>query len=155
MPLRIHYDDNIAFLSGMIRSLRQGTMLDIDAEFFTDRVLDELLFIDATLVRLDSLLNGAEQLITRNDHLRTLLRCERAYVELLADLENGELAFGTALSASRARLGAVRRVHEEAARRLDLALRQPRDDADEQRTVGSEELRLLLRGEPDDGDERD
>ncbi len=150
MPLRIHYDDNIAFLSGMIRSIRQGAMLDIDAEFFAERVLDELLFVDATLVRLDSLLRGAEQLISRNEHLRALLRCERSYVSLLTDLENDELAFGAALSDSRARLGAVRRVHEENARRLDLALRQPADDMDEQRTVGSDELRLLLRGDSED-----
>ena len=51
MSVKVHYEDNLFFLHSILRTLESGLRLDIDPEYFKDKILEDIFFIDASLMR--------------------------------------------------------------------------------------------------------
>lgn len=83
MAKKIHYDDNLFYLREIIKSLKRGYSVEIDNEYFRDKITEDVLFIDAILRRMCSNLMKNDQLIKRPEVLRSLMISIIQYLEVL------------------------------------------------------------------------
>ena len=65
MNERFNYDDNIFFLNSIIKTLDNGFFLDIDANYFTDKIVEDLFFIDRCIRKILESLNKNQLMIRR------------------------------------------------------------------------------------------
>ena len=83
MAKKIHYEDNLFYIREIIKSLRRGFSVEIDREFFTDKVTEDALFIDAALRRMCAGLIDNNQLINRPEVLRSVMVSISQYLEAI------------------------------------------------------------------------
>lgn len=81
----IHYDDDIYYLSLMVKMVGDSFRLKVDAIYFADRILEEILFIDTTIQKIFSLLRDNTNLIKRLEYLHALARIKRNFTLVLRD----------------------------------------------------------------------
>jgi len=86
MAEKIHYDNNFFFITAMIRTLDAAISLNIDAEYFADKVIEDILFIDSTIQKLYLSLTGNQYLIRRKIHLNSIMKLKKAFCRLLDKL---------------------------------------------------------------------
>lgn len=148
MSQKIHYQDNIFFITILLKTLKDGLSLDIDSDFFLDKVLEDLDFIDSAIYRLTKELLSNERLIDRAEYLRETFGAEKQYSQLLSLLVNGEIAFSKEMSAFSNRLSDLQDKHralqQEIMETLHSGILDERDDVD---VVSQDELSELLREE--------
>ncbi|MBT3271529.1 MAG: hypothetical protein HN368_00120 [Spirochaetales bacterium] len=83
MAEKLYYDDNIFYLNEIITTIDDAVQLDIDSDLFSDKMVDDILFVESTLARLYGSLSENELLIRRTEHLRRILRSKQKFTELL------------------------------------------------------------------------
>lgn len=150
MGAKVHYEDNLFFLHSILRTLDSGLRLDIDPEYFKDKVLEDIFFIDANLMRTFSSLKNNGFLINRSSYFRSLRRTVKAFTEFLERLTEGELGFPDIVDSYRDRLGSTLREHQRVVREIDTVLDQfePNDEASD--VVSSQEYDFLLSSDGSD-----
>jgi hypothetical protein len=77
MTTKIHYDDNIFYLDSMVKTVKSGLSLDIDPEYFIDKVIEDILFLDSALLRTFASLKANFYLIKRGGTPAGPLRTDR------------------------------------------------------------------------------
>ncbi|MDR1929367.1 MAG: hypothetical protein LBQ44_01940 [Treponema sp.] len=97
MDKHINIADNIFVLNARIRMIRDLLLLDTDPELFLNKTLEDLDFIDATLISLFSILKESTRLIEKDEHFFYLAESERQFGELLSEFINGEGTISSAL----------------------------------------------------------
>lgn len=153
MASKVHYEDDLFFLHSILRTVEAGLRLDVDHEFFQDKILEDIFFIDATLMRLFSSLKENPYLINRITYLRSLRRTIVAFSDFLGQFVRGDLGFHAAADAYTERLTAAVHSHENVRREIDLILDQEDADDETAALVSSEEYGFLLASDDDDLDE--
>ena len=93
MQNRIHYEDDLFYLTLVIKNLREGFRLPLDAEFFREKALDDLRFVEATLRRFSDNLQENSLLIRRAEYLHSLVKAEGDFLRLVAELLQNQLVF--------------------------------------------------------------
>ena len=86
MIRNIHFDDNIFFLNSLIKALKTGLSLDIDEDYFIDKILEDLFFINNTLKRILNSLKNNSKLINQRELFRSLLKTEQKYLNLINEI---------------------------------------------------------------------
>lgn len=152
MPVKVHYEDNLFFLHSMLRTTDAGLRLDIDPEYFRDKILEDIFFIDATLLRIYSSLKESSLLINRSGHLRSLRRTVSAFIEFLQRLLDEELGIGDVVQSYRAKLSGSLHAHERIRTELDATLERDLPDEENADTISSQEYGYLLAGGDEDGE---
>ena len=155
MSVKVHYEDNLFFLHSILRTLESGLRLDIDPEYFKDKILEDIFFIDASLMRTFSALKENGYLINRAAYLRSLRRTVRAFADFLLRLNDGELGVPEIVNAYQERLASTLTTHQRVIRDIDGMLDHLAPDEEASDVVSSEEYDFLLAGgaEEDDSDE--
>lgn len=97
MSVKVHYEDNLFYLSTLIKSLKAGLSLDIDPEYFIDQIVEDILFVDSTLVKSFNSLKANPHLIKRKEYLRVILRTKKVFIDFLEEIVEGRLAFSSNL----------------------------------------------------------
>jgi hypothetical protein len=97
MTARIHFDDDVYLLQAMLRILNEAMSLDIDPQFFLDKCVEDIFFIDSTLIRLHRTLEENTYLVKRPEYLRSLGHCKRELISLLQGIILGKAPFAGAL----------------------------------------------------------
>lgn len=97
MTTKIHYEDNIFYLGTLVKTVKTGLVLEIDPEYFIDKVLEDILFIDSAFARTYASIKSNSYLIKKTDYLRGLLREKRMFISLLEDILNGKVPFSAHL----------------------------------------------------------
>ena len=85
MARKINYGDDIFYLLLFLKRLHDGVKLDIDPEFFLDRVVDDIFFVDETVGQLYRSIKQSS-LINKDQHLRDIQRIKKVMVDLLDDI---------------------------------------------------------------------
>lgn len=147
MSVKVHYEDNLFFLHSILRTLESGLRLDIDPEYFKDKVLEDIFFIDATLMRTFSALKENGFLIHRASYLRSLRRTVRAFTDFLVTLTAGELGITGVVEAYHDRLGSTLSAHQRVIREIDAMLDHLEPDDEATDVVSSQEYDFLLAGD--------
>ena len=93
MIMKVHYEDNLFFLSTLVKALKTGLAQDIDPEFFIDKVIEDIFFIDSSLAKTFNTLKSSTHLIKRKEYLRVLFRTKKVFIEFLEEIVGGKLAF--------------------------------------------------------------
>lgn len=143
MANKTNYEDNFFFFSTLIRDLSVGIKLDIDAEIFRDKIIEDVLFIDNGLMRLYGELQENKRLIRRMDYLRALLRTEHVFIDFLESAMDHGTAFAEQLEPYKNKLVAAKREHGNISHEIVQTLQstEPGDDEDQ---VSQEEISHLL-----------
>jgi hypothetical protein len=90
MNKRINFEDNIFILNTHVRAVRDLLLLDADPDFFLEKTLDDLEFIDNTLsILLDNLI-GNKRYIGREEQFHNLLETDRFLSDVLQTLFSGD-----------------------------------------------------------------
>ena len=111
MTNQINYDDNIFYLQSLIKGLRTALHLDLDPEYFRDKLVEDIFFVDRTLQQIYETLGANTYLINRSDHLRELVRAKRAYCDFLDEAAKQESASASLLAGLSAKISSAREQH--------------------------------------------
>jgi hypothetical protein len=145
MDRQINFGDTIFILNIRIRMLRDMLRLDTDPDFFLDRTLSDLDFVDAALGTLLRELVENIRLIDRNGQLRSLYETERQILRVLWEMINGSGALSVAsYPALQDRLVRLRDHSLERQKTIGQNLRVDAMPSSEP-VVSSDELNELLR----------
>ena len=98
MAENISFEDSLFYLNEVIKTLNDGIKLEIDAEMFLDKIVDDILFVESSLTILLSNLKEHGHLINRADLLKKLMGTKVKYAELLNMLANGEVSIALNLT---------------------------------------------------------
>jgi hypothetical protein len=90
MNKRINFEDNIFILNTRIRAIQDLLLLDADPDFFLEKTLDDLEFIDNTLSILLDNLTGNKKYIEREEQFHNLLETERFLSGILRTIFSGD-----------------------------------------------------------------
>jgi hypothetical protein len=143
MTKKINYEDDIFALSLLLRGVSDIVKLDIDAEFFAERVDTDIRFIDAAMRRVSASLSSGPFFLKRQDYLKDLQRLKRSFVELLDSLAEKRVPFAEILSASAGRYRDMRTVNEKDILELRSRLSES-TGLEEEHMVSENEYKILL-----------
>ncbi len=143
MANKTNYEDNFFFFSTLIRDLAIGIKLDIDADMFRDKIIEDILFIDNGLMRMYTDLHDNKRLIRRMNYLRALLRTEHIFTDFLDTALDTSIPFSEYLEPYKSKLAVAKREHANISREIIQSLQstEPGDDEDQ---VSQEEIEHLL-----------
>lgn len=154
MAVQINYEDNIFYLATQIRNLKNGIKLDIDPDFFKDKFVEDILFIDSGLRKLFQSLTRNVYLIHRNDYLRSLQRAKKSFVAFIEEIEAGTSPFCSNLSPFRKQLSASKETQQKEITEIHNQLTSKNDRDVESRgedVVSQEEYQFLFKAGEEEG----
>lgn len=145
MTRRINYEDDLFCLSLQVRCLDDVLKLEIDPEFFRERVVGDIAWLDATIGRVFQSLRAGPSFVGRQDHLREVQRLKLAFAEALGALVQKRSPFAAHVAE---RLPALREVQEahlrDAAEIRGLLAAGAAAPQEEEHMVSAEELKILF-----------
>lgn len=145
MAARINYEDNIFYLSSIIKSLSTGVALEIDRDFFRDKIIEDIAFVHSTLTRLHKSLKDNVYLIRRADYMRELTRAIRSFCEFLDTLIENGTSFTEELSDALETFQRYRREQAAMLVEFNRALSaEPPASSEQEDIVGRDEYRFLF-----------
>lgn len=144
MQNKIHYEDDFFFLNLQMRLLREGFQLQVDADYFLDKILEDIRFLDSSLGRLLATLKENSKLIRRADYFHNLVKTETVFTELLSDLVGNQFSFCEHLVPYHDELRARLEAHNNNVAEIrDLLKVLTAEDAEKEDVITQEELNLL------------
>ncbi len=146
MPQKIHYLDDIFFLSVLIKALDSGLSTEADPEHFRDSVTGNLEFIGSSLGLYLRLLDQNITLIDRAEYVKLLERTSRAYAFVLEKMLAGSYPVAAAYGSFRPRLVEFQQTQKIAQTRLEELLASTMGQEAGSDLVSEDELSELLRG---------
>jgi hypothetical protein len=146
MVKQINFEDNILVLSMRIRMIQDMFLLDADPDFFLEKTMDDVDFIDRTLaIVLGDLLEN-KWLIERDEQLYNLSRTEYHFGELLSVLDSGSGSIsGVKFPVIHEKIGILKKQSLVRQKTIDESMPGSGDPPPENRVVGSDELIELLK----------
>ncbi|MFP4384391.1 MAG: hypothetical protein ACLFST_07580 [Spirochaetia bacterium] len=148
MAVQINYEDNIFYLTTQIRNLKNGIKLDIDPDFFKDKFVEDILFIDSGLRKIYQSLTRNVYLIHRNDYLRSLQRAKKAFVVFMEEIESDASPFCAKLSPFRKQLSASKDTQQNEIKEIHQQLNSGNDASvvsNGEDVVSQEEYQFLFK----------
>ncbi len=144
MSAKVHYEDNLFFVQSILRTIEAGLRLDIDPEFFYDKILEDIFFVDATISRAFSELKDSTFVINRIAHLRSVRRTSSAYSVFLDRLQSETTGFSRAYSTYHEKFAATLDDHLQLRRQIDSLLDELDPEDEQTELVSSQEYGFLL-----------
>jgi hypothetical protein len=147
LSAQIHYDADIFQISQIIRLLRRGCSVDIDPEFYLDKIIEDILFADDILKTLYSRLNTNDLLVNREQYLRDLYLAKRDLVLLLEDVIGETLPFSGNMKQYSSRFSQIIRSQKEDMMAIDDTLNKDQRQEEEKNIVSQQEFSILMENE--------
>lgn len=145
MTRKINYEDDIFSLALLVRCLQDILKLEIDPEFFRERVLSDIAWADSMIGRVYQGLLASSLFVKRQDHLREIQKLKRAFIEVLDGLLLKRVPFAEHVADSLDRLVAIREAHERDITDIKTTLAGRGQAApEEEHMVSPEELKFLM-----------
>ncbi len=151
MKAKIHYEEDLFYLTLQMKALREGLQLTIDAEYFQDKFLADLRFVDQSLDKLFETLKLNPNLIRRAEYLYHLVKVEGAFMELLSDVLEGSGEIRDALVPYRNEFLRARESHDADVHEVRTLLRLVTQEEEREDVITADELSLLTRLDEDPG----
>ncbi len=139
------YDENLYYLDEVINNVGMGSKLDISADLFLDKTVEDVFFVENALSIIYGSLREAERLIQRAEHLRKILRTKTRFAEVLDSITNGEHALSSQLEPFFARFREMAQNQRSHRSEILKLISESTVDSDQTTDVVSEkELSFLL-----------
>ncbi|WP_455382657.1 hypothetical protein [Salinispira pacifica] len=153
MAAKTNFDDNIFFLNTIVKTLKAGISLDIDPEYFRDKLVEDIFFVDSGLSRIYAALKENHYLIKRAEYLRNLARAKRIFADFLTEVLESELPFASNLDTYFTKFRAARSEHLADVQEIHHLLDRPAHTEGEQEDIIShEEYKYLLQDDGSDAE---
>jgi len=147
----INYEDDIFYLTHIVKKLADGIRLEIDPRTFKDRIVGELLFVNTCTGQIFDSLKKSQLKINRDTILKNMLRLNRQFIKLLDDIIHKNSPFAIHLQDHRERFLSMRNQHKEFIQEIeDLLSSIYKHGNGDQETISEEEMRILLTDREDD-----
>jgi hypothetical protein len=153
MATKVNYEDNLFYIHTFVKTLRGGMQLELDADYFRDKVVEDIFFVDRTLGQIYEALRTNNYLINRRDHLRELMRVKRGFADLLSGLVDGELEWAGELASYRDTLADARDRHVRDITDIQSLMEGGRPVEEPQDIVSQDEYRFLFQSGEDSEDD--
>ena len=150
MATRVNYDDNLFYLMTLTRALRSGLQLEIDPDYFRDKIVEDMFFIDRTLEQVHEALRINTYLINRKDHLRELMRAKRNFADMIDEVLENRFPFAEHLEPFRAKLTGAREQHIRDISDIQKSMDTGTGEEDQQTIVSQDEYRFLFQNDEDE-----
>jgi hypothetical protein len=144
MAEKIHYDDNIFFMTALIRTLDDAVKLSVDADYFADKVLEDTLFIDSSIQKLYSSLKNNLHLIRRNSYLHSIMKLKKAYGRLLENLLSTTGNLAVSIESMRPKIRRIAASHLNDVKEIRESLEKNQDVKPDSDTISYDELNFLM-----------
>lgn len=92
MMQKLMFQDNIFQLTRSIELTLEGLLLDLSDDFFFDKTVDDVLFYDASIRKLMSILETNGQIAGYAEILHCLHSCQNRYLSLIDFILSGKTA---------------------------------------------------------------
>jgi hypothetical protein len=145
MSKRIHFEDDIFYISLLIRNIRDALALDIDPELFVSRFADEVGFVDDVLAKLLAYLTDNERFIERDEQLANLGEAEGRFASALNLLQSGRGTVVEALAPFAERIAEWRAASLARTKTIDELLYRQGGAESDNSAVSSFEMNELLK----------
>ena len=141
----INYEDDIFFLSHIVKKLADGIKLDIDPRRYKEKILAEILFVHESSKTLFATLKESQLKINRDLHLKNMLRFNRHYVDFLDNIIQDNFTFTKYFHEHTDKLTDIKAQHAEYIQEIeDLLSEITKDSNGDQEIISEEEMRILL-----------
>lgn len=147
MPQKTHYQDDLFFLSVLVKSLDSGLSVEADPEYFRERIAGDIFFIDSSLRGFGEMLAQNSHLIERTEYLKLLERTIRSFVASVERLVAGECPMSAAYETYHPQLKGILQGQKDLLGELSESLKVMGSGGGETDLVSSDELSELLRGQ--------
>lgn len=141
---RVNYEDNLFYLHSLIKGIRGGFQLELDDDFFRDKVVEDIFFVDRTLQQIYETLRVNSYLINRRNHLRDLMRVKRAFTDLLGDIVDSRLPWSSSVAPFFDKLAAKRDDHVRDITDIQGIMEGPVPEEEPRDVVSQDEYRFLF-----------
>jgi len=144
MAEKIHYDDNIFFMTALIRTLDDAVNLSVDAEYFAEKVLEDTLFIDTSIQKLYGALKENTHLIRRDTYLHSIMKLKKAYGRLLENFLSTSGNFAASFESIRPKIRRIAAVHLNDVNEIRKGIEDIHDSNHDSDTISFDELNFLM-----------
>ncbi|MGA2612939.1 MAG: hypothetical protein ABSG38_05755 [Spirochaetia bacterium] len=152
MTRKINYEDDIFSLALQVRCLQDILKLEIDPEFFRERVLGDIAWADVMIGKVYQSLVASSLFVKRQEHLREIQKLKRAFVDAIDGLIGKRVPFAQHVTDSGERLRAIRDLHEkDIADIRELLAGRGQGAPEEEHMVSAEELKFLMTASDEEG----
>ncbi len=153
MSRRIHYYDNLFFLTEMIRVLKRTLSRNIDADYFKEKIIEDILFIDSSLERIYISLRENSYLINRIRYLQEIMKVKKQFIGFTSKIINKEIKFAEHIENIFKKLEISKKEHKKDVKEIEATLNANNKNPDAKEIISSEEFKFLFMN-IDDSEER-
>lgn len=152
MAIQINYEDDIFLLQTMIKTLRAAVQLEVDADLFRDKIVEDALFIHTTIQKLFRGLYENPRLLRRMEYLRDVMRAKNNLIEALDSCLDEQSPLYVHLAAYSGKLRAYRNEQMTDVDDIRALLKRngDEDETDDEDVVSQEEFLSLLKPDEDE-----
>lgn len=145
MAAQTNYEDNLYFLNLHLKTLRNGIGLDIDPEFFLQKLVNDILFHDSVLNKLLAALTKNTNLIRRKELLRLVMLAHTDFMHFIDDIATIDSGMARELVPFMPQLQQCRSRSDQAIYETASQLAEPASEgADADDVISQDEYRFLF-----------
>ncbi len=138
------FQDNIYHLCRSIDLVAEGLLLDLSGEFFLDKMIDDILFFDASIQKLNARLSENKLMSGYTESLRALHSCQARYINLLDSILAGKTGIKDEFAPMLPKIQGIRNAQSVIRGELAGSIQKSDKSADSRDIVSSNELSELL-----------
>lgn len=147
----IHYEDNIFLVLDYLTYIQRGLRLDIDDNYFGEKIITDLMFFDSILHSIFNSLKESTIQKDKNQYLRLLLKTINLYTAIGEEIVDGSTGRLIDFSGFKPKLKELVLEQKKTLKELKAILDSNSLDEDNEDQISQEEMLFLMSG----GDEED
>ncbi|OQX30067.1 MAG: hypothetical protein B0D92_00415 [Spirochaeta sp. LUC14_002_19_P3] len=140
MAEKIHYDDNIFFLTVMIQSLHDALQINIDAEYFAEKILEDSMFINTSIQKIYKTLTENRNLINAPSYLHSVMKAKVVYGRLIDAILHSEGDFSVIFKTKSSQLQQIAASHREDVQ----IIKEKLSNINDKNIISFDELNILM-----------
>ncbi len=148
----IHYEDNIFMFLDLLKHLERSLKLDIDEEYFGEKIISDLLFAESGLHRLFLALKASTLQLDKDQYFRFLLKAMELFVALTEGIINESTGRSIDFSGFKQRLEEAARIQKEELENIRIQLISDTEEEEDTDQISQEEMLFLMSDTEDEQD---
>ncbi len=148
----IHYEDNIFMVLDLLKHIERGLKLDIDEDYFGEKIVSDLLFAETGLQRLFLALKESTLQLDKDQYFRLLFKTMELFTSIGEQIVNSETGRSINFSGLVPRLKESIAVKKESMDEIKNLLNTDSDSEENADQISQEEMTFLMT-DTEDNDE--
>lgn len=144
MLQKIVFQDNLYQLARSIDILYEGLLLELSEDYFSNKIVDDILFFDDTIQKLFAQAESNPQISGYITILQSLHACQKRYMLLLDSILQGRSCMKEAFIPLYSKIQTIRNHHGALSAEILQSIRKSDKNSDSRDIVSRNELSELL-----------